>query len=80
MAEKKQKTYVVTAPYVTLQTDTTEGVRILGYYQGAVVPSDVPADQLKHHLDSNLIAEEKDAEAVVAAETESPPSGAVPKT
>lgn len=47
--------YVVTAPYVTLQTMTPQGKRITGFYAGAPVPADVPEWQIKHHLDNNLI-------------------------
>jgi hypothetical protein len=63
-----KKSYVVTAPYVTLQTGTREGVRLLGFYQGSAVPDDVPDEQIQHHLDNDLIAEQAAAEEILAGE------------
>jgi hypothetical protein len=55
MAAKKTS-YVVTAPYITVQTGTPEGVRILGLFEGATVPDDAPEDALQHLLFNGLIA------------------------
>jgi hypothetical protein len=49
--------YVVTAPRVVLTTMTMDGVRAIGLFAGAPVPDDVPPEQIRHHLDNNLIAE-----------------------
>jgi hypothetical protein len=71
----KQKRYIVTAPYVTLPTATAQGVAILGYYQGATVPEDVPDDVLKRHLDNGQIEEAKAAEETLAAQAPPGDSG-----
>lgn len=60
--------YVVTAPYVTLKTMTPQGVRLTGFFAGAPVPGDVPEDQLKHHLDFQMITEVDDPAAVASAD------------
>jgi hypothetical protein len=65
MAAKK-KVYVVTGPYVTLKVGTAQGARVLGFYQGAVVPDDVSEESIQHHLDNDLIALAEDAEAEFA--------------
>lgn len=58
--------YVVTAPYVTLTTNTAEGKRLMGFFQGAPVPPDVPEDQIKYHLRDKMIAEVEDPAQVGA--------------
>lgn len=47
--------YRVTAPYVIAKTVTSEGVRVKGLNEGAVVPGDVSEDWLAHHLRKNMI-------------------------
>jgi hypothetical protein len=67
-------TYVVTAPYITVRTGTADGLKILGFYVGAVLPGDVSEESIKHHLDSGLIAAVKDAEKELAAQPDELPS------
>jgi hypothetical protein len=64
------KTYVVTAPYVTVVTGTPDGPKLLGFYAGAHLPDDVSEESLAHHLSLGMIAEQKDAEAVLAEPAE----------
>jgi hypothetical protein len=64
------KQYVVTAPYVVLTVPTTDGPQVRGFYAGAPVPDGVSEESLKHHLDNDLIAEQKDAEAALTAPAE----------
>jgi hypothetical protein len=48
--------YRVTGAYVTLKTATPAGPRMIGFQFGAIVPADVPQDQIDHHLRVRLIA------------------------
>jgi len=45
----------VCAPYVTVKTATTEGMRIIGLHRGGVLPLDVREEQLAHLASHNLI-------------------------
>ncbi len=47
--------YRVTGAYVTLKTATPYGPRMMGFQHGAIVPADVPQDQIDHHLRKGLI-------------------------
>lgn len=50
--------YRVTAPYVTLKVrDASGGPVVVGFYAGAIVPDDVDAASLKHHLNHKLVEE-----------------------
>jgi hypothetical protein len=62
------KTYVVTAPYVTVRVDTDGGTRLLGYYRGATLPDGVTEASLQHHLDRDMIEEQGAAEKVLRSE------------
>jgi len=45
----------VCAPYVTVKTATTEGMRIIGLHRGGVLPLDVREEQLAHLASHDLI-------------------------
>jgi hypothetical protein len=62
------KTYVVTAPYVTVRVNTDQGTRLLGYYKGATLPDGVTEASIQHHLDRNMIEEQGAAEKVLQSE------------
>lgn len=62
------KRYIVTAPYVTLETGTAQGRAIVGFYQGAPVPVDVPHSVVMHHLDRGLIEEIPEAVVMPTAD------------
>lgn len=49
--------YKVVAPYVTVRTATDQGPRVVGLYQGAILPDDVPEESIQHHLDNDMIVE-----------------------
>lgn len=51
--------YVVTAPYVVLKVpDQMSGKPTMrGFYAGMLVPEDIDADNLKHHVDGEMVAE-----------------------
>jgi hypothetical protein len=51
------KSYVVTAAYVTVKTNTPDGPRIVGRYAGTPVPADAPPEWIAHHLHKHMIAE-----------------------
>lgn len=52
------KKYRVTAPCVVhIPVSTSEGPMLGTFYKDALLPEGVPAEKLKHLLDSNLIAE-----------------------
>jgi hypothetical protein len=58
--------YRVIAPLVYLRVPDAGGKLVsLTFYQGAPVPEDVDEASLQHHLDSGLVAEDKDALADV---------------
>lgn len=59
--------YVVTAPYVTVQTMTTHGKRVIGLHTGAPVPDDAPESWVKGHLEAKMIAEVTDPSEVGAS-------------
>ena len=46
----------VTGELVYLKTNTAYGVRLIGFKKNALVPSDVPQEQIDHHLRVKLIA------------------------
>ncbi len=66
------KLYVVTAPYITVETSTHDGPKLLGFYTGATLPADVSDESIKHHLDLGMIATAADAEKELAAAPEEP--------
>jgi hypothetical protein len=50
------KRYEVTGACVThIPVSTSQGVMLTTLYRGAMLPADVPADRVKHLLDSNLV-------------------------
>lgn len=51
------KSYVVTAPYVTLVTATPQGRRLVGFYRDAPVPGDVDQGVIDRHVEAGMIAE-----------------------
>ena len=55
MARDKDKEYVVTGAYVTMTTMTNQGMRVMGYFPGALVPP-IPVEQFDHLLANGLIA------------------------
>jgi len=55
MARDASKHYVVTGPYVTMTTMTSEGLRVMGYGAGAAVPP-ITDEQFDHLLAHGLIA------------------------
>jgi hypothetical protein len=48
--------YKVTGHYVTAKTATSDGVKILGFHTGAILPPDVPPATIRHLLSVRLIA------------------------
>ncbi|WP_101791025.1 hypothetical protein [Nonomuraea indica] len=51
------KQYKVTAPcVVNVPVSSADGAQLNTFYRDAVLPEGVPADRIKHLLDSNLIA------------------------
>ncbi|MER7500448.1 hypothetical protein AB0L05_27700 [Nonomuraea pusilla] len=58
-------TYKVIAPYVIAKTVTSEGVRMKGLNEGALVPDDVPEEWLAHHLRKKLIEKLPEPEAAL---------------
>lgn len=56
MGRDSKKEYVVTGPYVTMTTMTTQGKRVMGYMDGARVPEDIPVSEFDHLLAHGLIA------------------------
>jgi len=65
--------YRVTGAYVTVKTETADGMRIIGLYAGAPVPADASDEWVKHHLSSGLIEEvASPAPAAEAAEEKTP--------
>ncbi|MGP3914308.1 hypothetical protein [Nonomuraea sp. 10N515B] len=64
--------YRVIAPYVIARTVTQDGVRMVGLGEGALVPDDVPAEWLAHHLRKKMI------EKVASAEPPAPQTPATP--
>src|SRR3954470_24036047 len=62
------KTYVVTAPYVTVRVNTDRGTHLLGYYRGATLPDGVTEASIQHQLDRDMIREEGAAVEVLQAE------------
>jgi hypothetical protein len=54
--KEPQEQYVVTGHLAVLKTHTQDGVRLKYFYRDAVVPADVPAGQIEHHLKVGLIA------------------------
>ena len=65
------KHYVVTGAYVTVKTNTPDGVRIVGLYSGSPWPADAAEEATEHHLANGLIAE-----VGVPAKVEPPPHSA----
>ena len=57
MADTLRPQYRVTGPLVYLKTSTPFGTRLIGFKQNALVPADVPQDQIDHHLSVGLIEE-----------------------
>lgn len=52
------KSYVVTAPYVTLRVPDAAGQEVLrGFHQGAAVPVDVNGEDLDRHARKGMVAE-----------------------
>jgi hypothetical protein len=51
--------YQVTAPYVVLKVpDPMSGSSTMrGFYRGMIVPDGIDADNLKHHIDGDMVAE-----------------------
>ena len=47
--------YRVTGDLVYLKTNTAYGVRLVGFKKNALVPADVPQEQIDHHLRVELI-------------------------
>lgn len=55
------KQFKVTAPcVVNVPVSSEKGAQLTTFYRGALLPEGVPADRVKHLLDSNLIAQVKD--------------------
>lgn len=51
-------TYLVKAPYVTLQVKDTNGATVLqGYYEGAVVQDPVKGESLDKHIRTEMVVE-----------------------
>lgn len=58
------KRYQVTGACIThVPVTTSQGTTLITLYKDAMLPADVPADRIKHLLESNLIAEVDDAPA-----------------
>lgn len=51
------KRYVVVGHCVTVDTFTDAGYQRIMFYRGQTLPEDVRAEQIRHNLDVNLIAE-----------------------
>lgn len=54
MASKDDDLTVLGA-YVTVKTNTSEGPRLVGLYEGSPWPKDASPEATKHHLDNGLI-------------------------
>jgi len=65
----------VCSPYVTVKTQTTEGMRIIGLHNGGVLPLDVREDALEHLATHNLIEPFPMAKAERAQVAADPPGG-----
>ncbi len=50
-------TYLVTAPYVTVNVGTHDGRKLIGYYNGATLPSDAGEEGIKHLLRMGMIVD-----------------------
>jgi hypothetical protein len=72
--------YVVVAPYVTLKVkDDLGGVVIRGFNEGAVVKgADVDEANLRHHVDTRLVAPKGHADAEFAGPAGTPKPGEPP--
>jgi hypothetical protein len=52
--------YKVTAPcVVNVPVSSERGAQLTTFYRGALLPAGVPADRVKHLLDSNLVEQVK---------------------
>lgn len=61
-------TYRVTAPYVVLKSKALDGSGVaLGYFEGAVVPESVDAEDLARHIRKQMVEKVGDAEAKALA-------------
>jgi hypothetical protein len=49
--------YRVTGAFVQVSSSGPTGSQKIALYQGAVLPGDVPADEIRHHLAVNMIEE-----------------------
>jgi len=56
--------YRVTAKYITVKTQTPDGIQVRGLHEGAPVPLDVDQDSIDHHLAQGLIEEIPTGETV----------------
>lgn len=72
--------YVVVAPYVTLRTkDGMGGVVVRGFNEGAVVKAaDVDEANLRHHIETRLLAPKGHADTEFAAPAGTPKPGEPP--
>lgn len=72
--------YVVTGEYVTASTATPQGVTVVGFLKGRILPADVPQETIAHLLRVGLIAEDDEElpEGVEPAEPTGPPPPAEP--
>ena len=71
--------YRVTAPYVVIKyIGTTGSAEVRGFYDGAYLPDSLDPDNLKHHLDNNMVEEVDDPEVPEGAEPEGAPLVAPP--
>jgi hypothetical protein len=57
VVKDEPKQYRVTAQYITVKTQTSEGKRVVGLMDGAPVPVDVAPEDLAHLESHGLIAE-----------------------
>jgi hypothetical protein len=75
-----QDEYVVVAPYVTLRVkDGLGGVVVRGYNEGAVVKAeDLDEDNLRHHVETRLLAPKDHPDAEFAAPAGTPKPGEPP--
>jgi len=56
------KTYRVTAPYITLRVHSEEGTKLLGFYKDALAPEGVDQDDIERHLRKGMVEEVQGAE------------------
>lgn len=68
--------YRVTGAFVQVSSAGPTGSQKIALYQGAILPGDVPADEIRHHLSVNMIEQAPEGEGPTGGPLEAvlPPS------